>query len=312
MDRPSHEDGQGGCHEQQRGRRVPEGEAGVHRLAVGAGGEPTGVERRTQNEHNGKEQGGQELNQVPGIGAPVAQAAGRHGGGGRGQGGAEPAGPWQHVGQALIPRVGVRAIGCVGPRPGVRRPRRGHHLAHHALPQWQQDHGEDPRSDRQRQCRQHGTGGHETRGREGPPEGAQPHDLGQGPELLKKAGGIVPEDPGDEIRCLRHHQEEDEGDDRRRLTPTARGGDACGCHDDPGQQDAGGQGGRSAQQRQERRRELARQQPGENRDEADGSRDATGDPQGAGGHQAERQPSGRSGPGRHGAGIQGGVDPGDE
>ena len=206
VDHPSHEDGQAGCHEQQRGRRVPEGEAGVHRLAVDTGGEPTGVESRTQNDHNGKEQGGQELNQVPGIGAPVAQAAGRHGGGGRRQSGAEPAGPRQHVGQALIPCVGARAIGCVGPCPGVRRPRRGHHLAHHALPQGQQDHGEDPRSDRQRQGRRHGTGGHEARSREGPPEGAQPHDLGQGPELLKKTGEIVPEDPGDEIRCLRHHQ----------------------------------------------------------------------------------------------------------
>jgi len=38
VDHPSHEDGQGGCHEQQRGRRVPEGEAGVHRLAGAAGG----------------------------------------------------------------------------------------------------------------------------------------------------------------------------------------------------------------------------------------------------------------------------------
>ena len=66
---------------------------------------------------------------------------------------------------------------------------------------------------------------------------------------------------------------------------------ACGRHDDPGQQDAGGQGRRGAQQRQERSRELARQQPGEDWNEADGSRDATGDSQGAGGQQAERQPS---------------------
>ena len=98
MDSPPHEDCQGGCHEQQRGRRVPEGEAVLHPLTVDVDDESGGVESRTQNEHNRKEQDGQELNQVPGIGAPVAQAACRHGGGGRRQGGAEPTGPWQHVG----------------------------------------------------------------------------------------------------------------------------------------------------------------------------------------------------------------------
>ena len=98
VDRPPHEDGQSGRHEQQRGRGVPEGEADVHRLTVVAGGESAGVKSRPQDEHNGQNQDGQELNQVPGIGAPVAQAAGRHSSGGRGQGGAESAGPRQHVG----------------------------------------------------------------------------------------------------------------------------------------------------------------------------------------------------------------------
>ena len=259
VESPPHEDGQGRCHEQQRSRCVPEGEAGLHPLTVDVDDESGGVESRTQNEHNRKDQDGYELNQVPGISAPVAQAAGRHSGGGRGQGGAEPAGPRQYVGKATMLDVASRAVGCVGPRPGVRRTGRGHRLVHHALPQGQQDHGEDPRADRQCQGRRHGTGGHDTGGREGPPEGTQAHDPGQGPERLKNVGGIVSEEPGDQIRQLRAHHEGDEGDDRRRLSSAARGGDACGCHDDPGQQDAGGQGGRSAQQRQECRRELARQ-----------------------------------------------------
>ena len=50
MDRPAHEHGQRRRHEQQHGRGVADGEAGLHPMPVDGEDEPTGVESGNQDE----------------------------------------------------------------------------------------------------------------------------------------------------------------------------------------------------------------------------------------------------------------------
>ena len=84
---------------------MPEGEAAPKPLTVDNEDEPAGAHGGDHDENDRNEQDGQELDQVPGVRAPVPQTASGHRRRGLRQQRVEPAAPWEDVEMACTPRT---------------------------------------------------------------------------------------------------------------------------------------------------------------------------------------------------------------